>query len=125
MLLPVAFTIGGLCCWKAFQKKKGVMTPERQAIYDEAMVSLADPKGLRDLAEAFQKEGLAYEADMLRKRAALREMPDDVKEKRREVFQEALKSENKEGIAAVANAFESEGAIGAAQKLREYLAGLM
>lgn len=105
-------------------KKKGQMTAARQEVYDQAMASLADPAKLRTLANAFQKEGLTYEATMLRKRAALRELPPDVKKGRQEVYKQALRSTDKEAIAKVANAFEREGALGSAQKLREYLAGL-
>ena len=125
MIVPILTGLALVVAYKAVTTKKGEMTPERQKIYDEAMVSLADPAKLRELAASFQKQGLNYEADMLRKRAALRELPDDVKASRKKIFQEALQSDNKEGIASVANAFEKEGALGAAQKLREYLAGLM
>lgn len=125
MLVPIVVTTAAVCCYKLATSKKGEMTPQRQQIYDQAMVSLADPAKLRELAASFQKEGLKYEAGMLNKRAALRELPQEVKEERRKVLQDALKSENKEGIANVANAFEKEGALGAAQRLREYLAGLM
>jgi len=125
MLVPIAIAATTLVIYKVVTSKKGELTAERQKVYDTAMVSLADPAKLRDLAEAFDKEGLAYEADMLRKRAALREQPEEQKVARKKVFQDALKSTNKTGIAAVANAFEKEGALGAAQQLREYLAGLM
>ena len=125
MIVPVIVGIGGLCCWKAFQQNRGVLTDERQKIYDNAMATLADPMKLRKLADAYQKVGLSYEADMLRKRAALREQPEEVKQARQEVFKKAMSSTNKEGISEVAAAFEKEGATGAAQKLREYLAGLM
>ena len=100
------------------------MTPARQEVYDQAMASLADPVKLRVLAEAYRKEGLNYEANMLHKRAALRELPPDVKKGRQEVYRQALKSTDKEAIAKVANAFEREGALGAAQKIRDYLSGL-
>ena len=125
MLVPIVVTLGSICCYKALKNNKGVMTDERQKAFDNAMASLADPAKLRELADAYQQVGLKYEADMLRKRAALREMPEEVRKGREEVFKKALQSTDKEAIANVATAFEKEGATGAAQRLRDYLAGLM
>jgi len=125
MLVPILIGVGSVVCYKLWQKKTGQMNPERQQIYEQALVSLADPVSLRNLADAFQKEGLTEQADMLRKRAALREMPEDVKEGRRRALAKGLKSEDKVGVATLADAFEKEGAVGAAQRLRDYLAGLV
>ena len=125
-MIPVVIVlvVGALACWKACHQERGVMTPERQKVYDAAMISM-DAPALRKLSAAFDKMGLPEQAEMLGKRAALRELPDELKKQRTEVMQKALTSDNKEAIADVANAFEKEGATGAAQRLRERLEALI
>ena len=120
--LVAVTALAGLAAWKI--RKRGKVTPERQKIYTAAMNRLLEPEKLRDLADAFQKVGLVGHANMLRKRADLREMPAETKIARREVFKKAMSSTNKDAIRQVANVFESEGAIGAAADLRKYADGL-
>jgi len=121
-LLPLAAALGGLAWWRA-RAKKG-MTPERQKVYEAALASLKDPDALRKLADAFQKEGLAPQAELLRKRAALRELPAEVKTQRRDALRKGLQSKNVEGVEKLAAAFAKEGASGAAASLKQYAAGL-
>ena len=107
--------------------KKGVdprTVAERQVIYETALNTVKDPIKLRTLAQTYRSEGLTAEADMLYKRAALQELPEDVKEARREVFRKAMASTNVDAILGLARAYDSEGCTGAAQNLRKYAAGL-
>lgn len=87
----------------------GVMTPERQAIYDQAMNLVEDPVKLQQLAQVYDAEGLPQVADMLRKRANLRNLPEATKQQREAIALEALKSTNKQAIEQVARAFHQEG----------------
>jgi hypothetical protein len=97
---------------------------ERQVVYETALNTVKDPIKLRSLAETYRSQGLTAEADMLCKRAALQELPEETKEARREVFRKAMASTNVDAILGLARAYESEGCTGAAQNLRKYAAGL-
>ncbi len=97
---------------------------ERRVVYETALNTVKDPVKLRQLAAVYHKEGLMTEADMLSKRAALQELPEDVKEARREVFRKAMASTNVDAILILARAYDGEGCTGAAQNLRKYAAGL-
>lgn len=121
-LIPAAVGLAGLAWWRS-RRKKG-LTPERQKTYEAALATMKDPEALRTLADAFQKEGLVPQAEMLRKRAALRELPPEVKEQRREALRKGLKSTDVEGIKKLAAAFSKEGASGAADSLLQYAKGL-
>ncbi len=100
------------------------MTPARQQVYEAALKDLKDPIKLKSLADEFTKEGCTKEADMLRKRAALRDLPPAAQKARRQVFKAAVKSTNVHGVEAVAAAVEGEGATGAAEALRIHAAAL-
>ena len=109
---------------KHYDKNKGVLTPDRQVIFETALNDVKDVTKLRALAKAFREQGLDNEATILEKRAALRELAPEIKEQRREVFKKALSSKDPVAVEAVAKAFEDEGATGAAQRLREYAQAL-
>ena len=128
MLLPVAAGIAvlsGLAWFQTRRVMKGELTPEREKIFMSAMASMKDTAELRGLADKYQQMGLPHEAEMLRKRAALRDLPKEVADKRREGFKKAMSSTNKEALAAFAGALEAEGAIGAAEKVRQRIASLL
>ena len=97
---------------------------ERQVIYETAINTVKDPVKLRKLSKAFRDEGLTAEADMLEKRAALQELPDEVKAGRRDVFRKAMTNTDPAKVLAVAEVFHNEGCTGAAENLRRYAAGL-
>lgn len=121
--LPLAAAGGaGYYFWKG--RQKGCMTPERQKIYEAALKDLKDPAKLKVLADSFAKEGCIQQANMLYKRAGLRELPPEVHKARKQVFKAAQKSTNPQGVEAVATAFEGEGATGAAEALRIHAAAL-
>jgi hypothetical protein len=114
-----------LFAWhQAGKAKQGELTPERKAIFQAALESLEDSGKLRDLADVFEKEGCTMQAEVLRKRAKLREMPKAFKDQRHEAFRKGMSSANYEGILGLAKMFEDEGAVGAANALRGYAAGI-
>lgn len=125
--VPLALAaLTGLAGWRVFRRTKGSeLTLERKSIYEAALSTLKDPSKLRKLADSFSAVGLHNEAEMLRKRAALRELPEDVKAARKATYRKAMASKNKTAILQVAAAYEKEGATGAAQSLRRYAAGLI
>jgi len=129
IILPLAILglIGTAGIAKA--KRSKTVTPEvqrqRQSIYETALNECKDPIKLRTLAESFRAVGQTAEADMLCKRAALQELPDDVKAQRREAFRKAMASTDPVKVNQMADAFYSQGATGAAENLRKYAAGLL
>lgn len=123
--LPIiALLAGGTAVFVARRKLKPKMTAERKAVYETALKTLKDPAKLRELAESFRQEGLAAQAELLEKRAALRELPKAVKEARKEIFRQAMASKDRAGVLAMADAYDREGATGAADALRDYAKGL-
>lgn len=103
-----------------FGNTQKTMSPERVQVYESALKTLKDPVKLRLLADAFEKEGFNVAATILRKRAALRELPPNIKTERRVVYKKAMASSNPEAVRELAAAFEGEGATGAAETLRKY-----
>lgn len=124
MVIPVVMI--GLVGLAYFQqaKKEPRMTAQRKVIYDTALTTLKDENKLAELAKSFEEAGLTAEASMLRKRAKLRSLPKDVKQKRREIFKQALTWTEPDKVEALAKAFEREAATGAAQELRNYAKAL-
>ncbi len=109
------------------------MTPERKKIFEEALKSMADPVKLRALADQYEKEGLNEEADLLRKRAQLRELPPSQKAERKDSFRKYMSVGTQANpathdkvaiIEKAANVFHAQGATGNAAKLREHAAAL-
>lgn len=132
---PIGAGIGALVGYLGGKKFGGAhgMTPVRKKIYEEALKSLKDPIKLRKLADTYDSEGLHEEATLLRKRAALREIPPEQKAARRDAFRRAL-SVGKDGvpvtgetiqkIETLAATFHNQGATGNAAALRQHAAGL-
>lgn len=129
MLPVVAIGIGllGGGAWYAQskrQKNAQPMTAEKRFIYESAINSTLTPEQYRALAKGFRTEGFKVEADMLEKRAALREAPKELAAERRDIYRRAMNSVNVPGILKVADAFDSIGATGAAASLRERVAAI-
>jgi len=103
---------------------RGKVTPERALIFETALNELKDPEKLKKLAEVYKKEGLDAHAELLEKRAKLRELPPEVKSARRDAFKKAMASTDPVKVKYLAEAFEKEGATGAASSLREYAESL-
>ena len=112
--------VGGGVAHAKGPSEKGVMTARRKLIFSRAMESIKDPAELNKLADAFHGEGLPNEASQLRKRARLRELPQDAKEKRRAAFRKAMASDNPDLISKVGDAFSGEGAFDAAKALKDH-----
>ncbi len=133
-LLPIGVGILALTAWFASSKrppKVGAsigadtgMTPARRIIYQTALCSVKDPEQLESLAATFRGEGLTVQAEMLTKRANLRRLPKEVKDARAEAFRKGMKCNDPAQVMMLANAFENEGATGAAAALKAWAEGL-
>lgn len=123
MIIPVVLGLAGLAAYKVHKRKTG-LTPEKQAIFAGAMNSLSDPDKLRGLADQFHGEGFPQQAELLRKRAKLRELPKDIQGQRREVFRKGMSSMDTNKIEQLAQIYEEEGCTGAAECLRLYAKGV-
>jgi len=125
-LVPLmVVALGGAAWYKTSNSKdKSGLTAERELVYQQALKDVRDPDKLRSLADAYEKEGLKAQADMLRKRATLRALPEEVKAKRRDALRKGLQSSDPAAVEALAKAFEAEGATGASLALRKYAQGL-
>jgi hypothetical protein len=120
MLVEAAFVGLIALAWRrSGQKPK--MTGERQKAYLSAMEHLADPGKLRKFADTFDKDGFPVEATMLRKRADLREMPQERKERLRAAYEFAMAKADAspEGLEEMANHYEALTFTGSAMNLRE------
>lgn len=129
-VIPMAITAGsglGYAIFKmhGFSRLKGVLTPVRERIYHEALNSLRAASDLRALAIAFRGERLFEEADLLDKRASIKELPEKIRKARRAVVKEALTWKDPEKVNRLAKVFDDVGANGAAALLRRYAAGLL
>jgi hypothetical protein len=125
MIIETAIIATLLLAWfRAGKAKKGELTPERKAIFQAALEVVEDSGKLRELADVFASEGLTVQADLLRKRANLRELPPAVKEARHAAFLKAMNAADPRKVDEIADLFESEGAVGASNALRGYAAGL-
>jgi hypothetical protein len=124
LLIPAVIVGLGGGAWWAVAKRKSPMTPERKKVFEEALKSLKDVKKLRALADGFEKEGLKEEADLLRKRANLKDLPADQKSARKVAFRKALDSKNPDAIEKMAGAFHRQGATGSAARLRQHAAAV-
>ena len=125
-VVPVAIVLLG--CGAFFRNKSrnhGVMTPDRQKIFHAALAGgMQDPDNLDQLAKEFENQGLPDQGALLRQRANLRRLPNEIKLARRKVWRKATKSTNRSGMIALADAYEREGCTSAAMRLREIIAGL-
>jgi len=117
VLILVAVARGG--------KPKFEMTPERRVVFDSAMRKLRDPVKLRELAQVFEELGGGDPwGGLLRKRAALRERPKDVRDAHRDVFRKTLLCKEPSVVDEIAQAFEEMGATGCAARLYAVAKGL-
>ncbi len=116
----IGAAIGGGVAHASGDAPKGVMTPKRKLIFAKAMSSIKEPEELLKLADAYEGEGLRAEARALRKRAKLRELPLEVKDKRRIAFRKCMACDNPDLILKIAKAFQDEGALDAAKSLRDH-----
>ena len=124
-ILPVVVVAG--IVGAAVRSRKGPrsgMTPERRAVFERALHSLPDPGQLQTLAAVYEKEGLTKEADLLRKRAALKLRSPETKRAHADAFRTALKSENPDAVERLAGAYHQMGATGTAARLARHARAL-
>jgi uncharacterized protein (UPF0335 family) len=119
-------TIGmGILGWQLLKKSSapgfGMMTPEREEIFRNALEHLQDPKKLQDLAVAFEQQGLKPQGAVLRKRATWRSRDNAKRAEHEAIFQKALASKNIPAILEVARAFEAMTATVKSKQLVEYV----
>lgn len=101
------------------------MTPARMKVFNAALAGgMQDPDNLDKLATRFEGEGLPEQAALLRQRAILKRLPNEVKLVRRGIWRKAIKSKNKAGLLRLAAAYDSQGCTSAAMRLREIASGL-
>jgi hypothetical protein len=129
-ILALTGAAAGVQMKRSKDKANPALQAQYRAIYETAIGAVdpnsacKDPVRLRKLADAFEGKGLAQEADMLRKRATLRELPEDVKKARKDALRKLLACTDPAKVLVGADAFESQGCTGAAMRLREYASGL-
>ena len=109
---------------KREKQKKTALTPERKAVYEGALTSLKHPPELRKLADSFDHVGLPEHAIVLRKRAALHELPPEIQALRKKEFQYAMTQTEPKHALRYADAFSDTAAFSAANHLRKYAAAL-
>lgn len=101
------------------------MTPQRTKIFNAALAGgMRDPANLDKLAATFEGEGLPEQAALLRQRAALKRLPNEVKLARRDIWRKAIKCKDKQKLLRLASAYDREGCTSAAMRLREIASGL-
>lgn len=124
VVIPAVLVVGlgGISYFR--NRRHGTMTAKKQELFNHGMSKVFNPEQIRNLAKQFRQWGLTAQAELLTKRARIRELPDDVRKARREAYHRAASSKNKAAVLNVAQAFEREGCIGAAADLRKYAAGL-
>jgi hypothetical protein len=122
-------TVGaGVVLWQLLKKSSGpgfgAMTPEREEMFNNALIHLQEPDKLIKLAQAFEHEGLKAQGRVLRRRAQWRGRDQKTRDEHEAIFQKALKSTNIPAILDVANAFEGMTATRKAKQLREHAESL-
>lgn len=122
MLDPLTIGIGA-AIFLAFRNQGGsqfgVLTPEREEVYRNALEFLHDPLKLEELANNYQREGLKVQAAMLRKRAEWRGRSETLRAQHDAIFEKAMESTNVHAILGVAEAFEKMTATQRAKQLRD------
>lgn len=124
LLLPLAFSALAGTAFVVASKNKGpvAMTQADQVLYQSLLTDpkMHDPVLLRQYAKQFRDRKLTPQADMLDKRAALRELPQEMKETQRQIYRKAMASKNPIAVRSVADNFERMGATSASDALRQY-----
>jgi hypothetical protein len=128
MLLPAIIGLGLISLFKGPAKKApnyGMMTAERNHLYTSALRStVMSADQYTTLAKAFEENGLPAEALLLRKRAALRAMPESARAERKAAIRKALASSDPDMIEKIASICEQQGASGSAKTLRIHAIGV-
>jgi hypothetical protein len=123
--VPIVIIVLAVCAAMANKKDRSRMTPARQKVFEDLMRDCMDPAKLNECADVFEGEGLKEPyGDLLRKRAALRSLPDSVRKERRKIMRWALTLKDPAKIETIADEFQEMTCMGIAVQLREYAKGL-
>jgi hypothetical protein len=125
--IPVAvIVITGIAGYVQYNRKSTSrgMTAKEQEIYAGMLNSPLDADKYEKMAAIFEGQGFKEEAQLLRKRGALRGLSPEEKDKRRDIFKKAMRSTNIEGLEMYAKALHNEGALGAEATVLKRIAGL-
>lgn len=131
-MLPVILAVGGIASLAVYAKQRltgsssfGSETDElHDRIYNHVLDNVKDPEKIRAMGHAFISGGKEKQGDILLKRAENVELPLAIKKQRREAFKKAVQSQDADKLHAVANVFEQEGCVGAANNLRQIASSL-
>jgi hypothetical protein len=127
-IVPVAVLVLGGVSYemsrRAELRRVSALTPARKVVYEAALQSVKDPIELRKLADVFDEVELTDEAEVLRKRAQLRELPAEIQDKRRDAFRKAMSCLDPVKVIECADAFSECACFSAASNLRKYASGL-
>lgn len=124
-VVSASSAVGAWAIRKFRNRVKPSIQLERAAVYETALATIKDPFRLRSLAVSFRAQGMNNEADLLEKRAALRDAPPEVRKARKTLFQTTMKSGDPVQILAIADEFEKLGATANAMALRQYASSLI
>ena len=94
----------------------GEMNPAQHAHYVQTL-KLKDPVSMLAMADAFEQDGFRDAATMIRKRARLKQLPEEVKAERERIFRQLMASTNKNEIVEMAKTYAEEGCTDAAKAL--------
>jgi hypothetical protein len=121
MLIPLlVIGAGAAAAWYfKFKNKSKTLTPKHAAVLQKALEN-KDPSKLAEAAEVFKSQGYVKEADLLKKRANLRNLPQATKKARRDALKKGLTLKDPTKVRLLADEFEKEGASGSAARLRQY-----
>lgn len=112
--------IGGALARVAPKRERIEMSPEGKMAFKTMMATEKTPEELREMAVVLDGQGHTLEAEMLRGRAALRELPAEVREQRKEIYRRAMASDDVEEIREFAGVFDAAQAFSSAQSLRQH-----
>ncbi len=100
------------------------MTAERKLIFDQLINQEQPTSTLIEMAGFYERNGLTDQADLLRKRAKLRDLSPETKAAHKQAFRDGMSSKDPDGVEALAKAFAKQGKTGNAAALRTYARNL-
>jgi hypothetical protein len=107
--------------YKAMKPGTGVMTPKMRKVFQHALNKIDPPLTsvqLCELADILDEKKLPAHSEILRKRAAMRDQPAELKAAHRAAYRKGMASQDPVSIRILANAFEAQGKVKTASNLR-------
>lgn len=130
MLGPVMVGILAVSGIKTYRRKKA-WTPAHEKVFLYHMTEVVKKDGspitandLRTLAAAYEEKGFDGKAKLLRKRAKLRELPEETKQERVRIFRNVCNCVDPDKIEKMILVYEEEGCLGTVATLKYYVRGL-